>query len=72
MARQSPADRLKRLQRGACPIHGTDMPQIGPFDSGRPQRCLVGCPRKDCGIKGLQARPDDPVELLPEFRHLLA
>lgn len=29
MARQSAADRAKRLNSGCCPIHGIGMPQVG-------------------------------------------
>jgi len=73
---------MKRVDEGSCPIHGIGLTPTsgwhnadgtpachhGPF----PQYILVECPRNDCDIKAKATSPDGPVELLPEFQHLLA
>lgn len=71
MAKQIARDRAERLKDGRCPIHGIDMPQIGLDGEGVEQRFLVGCPRKDCEIKGTSVMPFGPVELLPEYATLI-
>jgi hypothetical protein len=52
-ARQSDADRARRLEKGRCPVHGTGMGQIGNTDevNGRGPS-IVQCGRKACGILG--------------------
>lgn len=71
MARQSVNDRLERLNKGCCPIHGIDMPQVGQLGEGSAKRWLVACPRRDCEIQGTSQQHDGPVELLPEFLVLI-
>lgn len=71
MARQSINDRLDRLNKGCCPIHGVDMPQIGQIGEGASTCWLVACPRRDCEIQGTSLRHDGPVELLPAFQELI-
>lgn len=71
MARQSIDDRLKRLSKGCCPIHGIDMPQVDQLEEGGVKRWLVACPRRDCEIQGTSLQNDGPVELLPAFLALI-
>lgn len=71
MARQSTQDRTERLNKGCCPIHGIDMPQIGHQGEGNARLLLVECTRRDCEIRGTSSQHDGPVELLPEFQILV-
>lgn len=71
MARQSIDDRVERLNKGCCPIHGIDMPQVDQVGEGGVRRWLVECPRLDCEVQGLSQQPDGPVELLPAFQVLI-
>lgn len=71
MAKQTAKDRFERLKDGCCPIHGIGMSQIGLEGEGAEQRFLVGCPRKDCEIKGTSVEPFGPVELRPEYATLI-
>ncbi|MFL9911884.1 hypothetical protein [Paraburkholderia sp. RL17-337-BIB-A] len=68
-AKQSAADRLKRLDEGRCPIHGLDMTQVGLANDGR--LFIVACPRKDCSVQATEARPFGEATLLPAFSHLI-
>lgn len=71
MARQSVNDRLERLDKGCCPIHAIDMPQIGQMGEDASMRWLVACPRRDCEIQGTSLRHEGPIELLPAFQLLI-
>lgn len=79
---QSVAARRARLERGACPIHGINMPQIGEWQvtPGGIQYALVGCPRRDCQMRATVLAPvtlTDPDEIIqalaltPECEHVL-
>lgn len=76
--RQSPEDRIKRLKKGCCPIHGMFMGQISCWEKrvgGELDGELVTtveCERKACGIKAYAVDIDGPYELFPEFKHLLS
>jgi hypothetical protein len=106
MAKQSAADRAKRLDKGCCPIHGIGMddivdvhratyyivetvPPLGmpmtteQIDNAmnlRPVYVVVKCMRRDCEVRGrkyyrgdpLRVDYNGPVDLLPEWEHLLA
>jgi len=52
MAKQSKQDRLRRLNRGRCPVHGVLMTQVDDWfpDGDGDRYTIVGCPRKDCEI----------------------
>ncbi|HXM35617.1 MAG TPA: hypothetical protein VN920_10550 [Pyrinomonadaceae bacterium] len=69
-AKQSVADRLKRLEEGRCPIHGLVMTQVGNTDDGR-HLFIVACPRKDCSVQATEAKPFGEATLLPAFSHLI-
>lgn len=79
MKKQSPVDRLKRLQRGACPVHGLWMSQVGLNGSEHCSECgtpkklevIVGCPRKDCDITAFTLTIDGPWRLPKELEYLL-
>lgn len=67
MAKQSIADRLKRLSDGRCPVHGTAMVQVGVKGA----LFVASCPRRDCGVQGTTSEPHGPVTLSPEHQELL-
>ncbi len=68
MKKQSKQDRLKRLSKGCCPIHGLGMTQVGTTPKlGH----IAKCPRKDCEIKVYMNHSEDEAKLLPEFEILL-
>jgi hypothetical protein len=71
MAKQSQADRVKRLLKGGCPIHGMGMTQVGILPSRGRQIDLVECCRKDCSIQATVRLPDTEATLLPRFSHLI-
>ena len=77
MQKKKIAARLKRLNRGGCPIHGIYMPQDGPWTKKEggaldgADVCIVGCPRKDCKIRAWAADVEGPFEILDEFIYLL-
>jgi hypothetical protein len=48
-----------RLKRGACPVHGLYMTQVGCWRRYREERTMVSCPRVDCGIAAASRGPDD-------------
>lgn len=66
-AKQSVADREKRLSECRCPVHGAHMVQVGHYG----QQFLAECPRRDCDIRGTTSTLGGAVALLPNFRHLL-
>jgi hypothetical protein len=59
--KQTLQDRLRRLARGACPIHGRRMAQVMGYN--------VICERRDCGITGRV--PDGPLVLDRKWAFLL-
>lgn len=67
MAKQSAADRIKRLESGRCPVHGIGMSQVDLWDG----KAIVKCDRRDCDIKGVERHPDPKVTLLPNWQHLI-
>ena len=71
MAKQGREDRLKRLAKSQCPIHGACMPQDNHMIRDGVPVYVVECSRRACGIRGTQALPRGPVELLPQFKHLI-
>jgi hypothetical protein len=71
MAKQTHADRVRRLEDGCCPVHGIGMPQVDNVEVEGQHRYLVRCPRKDCGIQGTAAAHDGPVTLTQEHLRLL-
>lgn len=66
-AKQSKADRERRLDDCRCPVHGGGMGQASRAGT----QFVVECPRSDCDIRGTTATTGGPVVLLPEFQHLL-
>lgn len=70
--KQSPVDRLHRLQRGNCPVHGVGMSQVGLMPIRGRVLTEVKCDRRDCDIRGTQAVAGQEVTLLPKYEHLLA
>jgi len=60
----------ERMKHGACPIHGIGMSQVignwYRFPDSDTQFTIVGCPRKDCDVHGIQADILGPVTLLYE------
>ena len=77
MKKQSIGDRQKRLEECRCPIHGLALSQVSPYfqqSGGRfdgTEVCLAACSRSDCSIRVVATGPGEPVELLPEWEHLL-
>ena len=67
--KQSPLERLARLTRGQCPVHGIGMAQVGLTADER--TFIAECPRGDCNIRAETPEPHGPLVLLPEFHHLL-
>ncbi len=69
MAKQTVADRLARLQKGRCPIHGRPLSQVAEWriEKGRPVT-IAAC---SCGIAAKQDGLFRPAMLLPQFTHLL-
>ena len=73
MAKQSKQDRLRRLNKGRCPVHGTWMPQVGdwyPSDDNR-EYTIVGCPRRDCEILAYAWDYDGPWRIHPDFAYVI-
>lgn len=66
MARQCRHDRLRRFNRGCCPVHGIFMYQIDVWycprlDAvGDDHWTRVGCPRDDCDITARAYAYDGP------------
>lgn len=71
MAKQSVEDRMKRLEEGRCPVHGTAMVQIGRVQVGGKEHFLAECPRLACDIKATTQEPHGQAVLLDEFSHLI-
>lgn len=70
MSTQKAGDRVQRLMKGQCPIHGLAMSQTGgDQDDERVFEC--GCPREGCGVKAVTLSPDGPVFLKSEWAHLI-
>jgi len=74
MAKQTIADRKKRLSQGRCPIHGHYLVQASEWqvdeETGR-LYTFVECPRcKD--VMAIETKPFGPATLLPAFQHLLS
>lgn len=72
MAKQSRADREKRLSEGCCPVHGIGFAQVGLTEVAGQTRYLAECPRKDCDIQATSNEAHGPCALLPAFTHLLS
>jgi hypothetical protein len=71
--RQSRDERLKRLNRGRCPVHGLWMPQVDGWyypDDGS-KLTIVRCPRRDCRITARAQSYSGPWKLNEEFADLL-
>ncbi len=67
-AKQSVADQAKRLNGGRCPVHGLGMGQVDRYyetDDGQPFT-IVGCPRRDCGIRAKAYGLNGPWELVDD------
>lgn len=72
MANQSIADRLKRLERGGCPVHGLAMGQVGKRETqDKGFLFLVQCPRRSCGIQATAAKMGGALTLTEEHQHLV-
>ncbi len=75
--KQSKEDRLKRLTKGQCPIHGLTMYQTGneeiilPCGHVESGRYIASCTRKDCKISAYFEEPFGEGELLAEFLFLI-
>jgi hypothetical protein len=76
-AKQSPADRMKRMREGCCPIHNLylhGMP-LGPEDEPEQQDCwMLSCSRKDCNfwVYGYRQLGEGPWDVPAQFSHLFA
>ena len=55
--KQTLTDRLRRLDKGCCPVHGIPMYQVDNMES----LYVAECPRKDCTIRGTTAEPRSSV-----------
>lgn len=69
MVKQISADRLKRLSKGCCPVHGIGMTQIDIKDDRK--TFVISCPRDDCNIVATTVEHDGNAVLMPEFLYLL-
>lgn len=56
--KQSSADRIRRLVKGRCPVHGIPMCQVG--QTADQTADVAGCPRRDCDIRATTLGPDEP------------
>lgn len=58
MARQSREERLRRLNVGRCPVHGTGMDQVDGwyYPEGEEPYTIVGCARNGCSITAREFR----------------
>ena len=65
--KQTLTDRLRRLDKGCCPVHGTSMGQVGNAGA----LYVAECPRRDCIIRGTTAEPHGRITLLPQFAYLV-
>lgn len=70
---QSSQERLDRLERGACPIHGLSMSQADRwyYPEGKKPYTVVACPRRACRVIARAHSFDGPWELPSEFELLL-
>ncbi|MBA7528434.1 hypothetical protein ES705_20618 [subsurface metagenome] len=57
MKKQSKEDKLKRLKKGQCPIHGLVMLQVDLIYFDNKLTAVVECPRKDCNIRATEKEP---------------
>ncbi len=72
-------DRLERLKRCCCPIHGLFMSQTDEEteitkccgNQVLTGRVIVSCPRKDCEINAFVDEINFGAKIFPEFEHLL-
>jgi len=71
--KQSTSDRMRRLNQGRCPIHGTGMSQVDSwyYPADREPYTIVGCPRHDCDARAMANSYDGPWEIMPECLYLL-
>lgn len=71
--KQSTEDRLRRMNDGRCPIHGTAMGQVDGwyYPEGEKPYTIEGCGRRDCHVRVKAYSYDGPRELMPEWAHLL-
>ena len=70
MAKQSRQDRVKRFEKGDCPVHGVCMTQV-MYDE-RIKKAIVECCRGDCNIRAVAESSEGPWSLLPEYEALLS
>jgi len=71
--KQSLPERLERLNKGCCPIHGSFMLQIDSWyypEKGKPYT-IVGCTRKNCEAKAIAYDFEGPWEISPDCGYLL-
>src|SRR5215813_7065645 len=73
-AKQSPADRMKRLQNGCCPIHNIYFSQGYMQEQDGVYYSFNVCPRKDCsiGVYCYDVCGAGPWDLHAQFSHLIA
>lgn len=82
MAKQSREDRLNRLNKGQCPIHGVLMVEIEQtVVEVQCKHCkntelhygifTVTCPRKDCNVIAFSNQPEGAAMLAANFEYLL-
>lgn len=71
MAKQSRADRVRRLESGACPVHGIGMDQTGLQGEGSARLFIAECPRRDCNIDGTTSEVHGPLTLSATHMHLI-
>ena len=69
MAKQSRDDRMQRLSKGCCPIHGIGMTQIDILNDKK--TFVISCPRDDCDIVATTVEHDGNAVLTSQFEYLL-
>ncbi|MGY2132353.1 hypothetical protein ACW9KT_09000 [Hymenobacter sp. HD11105] len=69
--KQGVSDRLERLARCECPVHGKPMIMKAGFELHGEHYIQVECSNSSCVITGIGCFHSDPVSLLPEFAYLL-
>ena len=75
--RQSAEDRIRRLEKRCCPVHGIWMSQVDRhyYEEGGKHHgeeyTIVECPRSDCEIQAKAFGFYGPRYLLPEWEYLL-
>jgi hypothetical protein len=66
-------DRLRRFDKGLCPIHGIFMSQVDSWykDKQGKEFTIVGCPRRNCTAQAKAYSFEGPWEILPESSYML-